>query len=340
MSIRGRLGIRTRLRSVVRRVWPPKLRPLILLYHRIADEPIDHWGLAVSGSHFEEHLRVLRRVCHPLPLGVFVRDLIAGTLPSDAVALTFDDGYVDNLVAGKPRLAAADVPATVFLTTGYLDRPQPFWWDELARLILLGTDPQRFEVVVRRQTLQIDFGTEPPARKDGSTSATSLTRRRAALWTLREALRPLKEEERQLIMLKLQSIHPSPDDRASLGRAMTGEEVRALVTDGLVTIGAHTVSHPVLSGPGAAACYHEISESKLACEALIEAPVLGFAYPYGDFDAGAREAVKAAGFAFACSVRRGPAMATQDIFALPRIYIPNLDGDAFELALRSASIGD
>ncbi len=67
---------------------------------------------------------------------------------------------------------------------------------------------------------------------------------------------------------------------------------------------------------------------------------MGFAYPYGDFDAGAREAVKDAGFAFACSVRRWPAMATQDIFALPRIYIPNVGGDAFEMALRSASIGD
>ena len=56
---------------------------------------------------------------------------MAGTLPLDAVALTFDDGYVDNLVFGKPRLEAADLPATVFLATGYIDRFEPFWWDEL-----------------------------------------------------------------------------------------------------------------------------------------------------------------------------------------------------------------
>ena len=129
--------LRNTLRSVIRRIWPPPPKPLILMYHRIADEPVDDWGLAVSPALFEEQLHVLRRIRHPFPLTDFVHNLMANTLPSDAVALTFDDGYVDNLVAAKPRLVAADMPATVFLTTGYLDRPGEFWWDELAKLILI-----------------------------------------------------------------------------------------------------------------------------------------------------------------------------------------------------------
>src|SRR5262249_43122043 len=148
---------------------------------------------------------------------------------------------------------------------------------------------------------------------------------------------PLEDEERRRIMARLRSIFAARDYRASLGRAMTSEEVRALVADGLVTIGAHTVTHPVLLGLGAAACRREITESKLACEALTGTPVAVFAYPYGDFDAEAREAVIAAGFTFACSLQRGPAMAACDIFALPRINIPNLGGDVFEQALRSVS---
>jgi peptidoglycan/xylan/chitin deacetylase (PgdA/CDA1 family) len=337
MSIRSGLKIRSRLRSIVHRVWPPKPRPLILTYHRIADEPIDYFRLAVSPACFEEQLHVLRRTRYPLPLAHFIRDLAAGTLPPNAVALTFDDGYVDNLVAGKPRLAAADVPATVFLATGYIDRPERFWWDELARLILLETGPQRFAIVVRGEAMQFDFGTETPAREDGTTRAARLTRRHAALWKLRQALRPLEDEERRSIMVEVRSIFAGRDYRSSLGRAMTGEEVRALVTDGLVTIGAHTVTHPVLSGLEAAACYREITESKHACEVLIGAPVVSFAYPYGDFDAKAREAVKTAGFTFACSSRHGPAVATCDVFALPRILVSNWGGDAFERALHSAS---
>lgn len=312
------------------------------MYHHIADKPVDYFCLAVSPARFEEQLDVLRGTRHPLPLTDFVRNLMAGTLPPNAVALTFDDGYVDNLVAAKPRLAATDIPATVFLTTGYIDSPEGFWWDELARLILLENGPQGFELVVRGESMQFDFGTEYPAREDGTTPAASLTRRGAALWTLRQALRPLEDEERRLIMVKLRSIFATRDDHACAcrGRVMTGDEVRALVADGLVTIGAHTVTHPVLAGLGAADCHREITESKLACEALIGAPVAAFAYPYGDFDAKAREEVRTAGFIFACSARRRPASATSDVFALPRIPVSNWDGDAFERALRSVSIVD
>src|SRR5262245_22898042 len=105
-----RMRIFDGLQSVISRIGAPELRPVILMYHRIADDPVDHWQLAVSPARFEEQLQVVRRTRHPLSLIKFVRHLMAGTLPPNAVALTFDDGYADNLTAGKPRLAAADVP--------------------------------------------------------------------------------------------------------------------------------------------------------------------------------------------------------------------------------------
>jgi peptidoglycan/xylan/chitin deacetylase (PgdA/CDA1 family) len=327
------MRIRSKLRSAISRVWPPKPRPLILMYHRIADEPIDNWGLAVSSAHFEEQLQVLRRTRHPFPLTDFVRNLMADTLPPNAVALTFDDGYVDNLVAGKPRLSAAGVPATVFVATGYLDRPGEFWWDELARLILAGNGPQNLELVIRGETMYIDLGTESPVCEDGTMRAASLPRRQAALTPIWQAIRRLEDDERELVMTELRSIFAVRGHHTGRGRAMTREEVRALVIDGLVTIGAHTVTHPVLSTLGATACHREITESKSACEALIGAPVAGFAYPYGDLDANARGAVVAAGFAFACSTRHEPTSATSDIFSLPRIHVHNWGGDAFERAL-------
>ena len=96
------------------------------MYHRIADAPIDPWDLAVSQAYFKEQLDVLNRTRKPLPLAEFVGLLAAGRLPSNAVAITFDDGYVDNLVAGKPLLAAADIPATIFLLQATLVVPRHF----------------------------------------------------------------------------------------------------------------------------------------------------------------------------------------------------------------------
>ena len=153
------MKVRHAIARITRQMGPPAPEPMILMYHRIADEPVDPWGLAVSPVHFEEQLQVLRRTRYPLPLTDFVRHLLAGTLPAHAVALTFDDGYADNFFAGKPQLAAADVPATVFLATGYLGRPGEFWWDELARLILLEHSPQSFELVVRGDAMHFEFGT-------------------------------------------------------------------------------------------------------------------------------------------------------------------------------------
>ena len=103
---------------------------------------------------------MLRRTRYPLPLTEFVHDFMAGTLRQDAVSVTFDDGYVDNLAAGKPCLVAADVPATIFLATGYLNSPGAFWWDELQWLVLLGECPQRFELVVRGTAMDFDFETD------------------------------------------------------------------------------------------------------------------------------------------------------------------------------------
>ena len=304
------------------------------MYHRIADEPIDNWGLAVSPAHFEEQLDVLRRVRRPFPLPDFVHNLMTGSLPPNAVAVTFDDGYVDNLTAGKPRLAAAGVPATVFLATGFLDRPGEFWWDELARLVLVGDGPRRFEIIIGTERMQVDLGKDRPAQRDATGDAASLEMRRAALKSIWQSLRLLEEDPRESTLATLRSILSVADDRADRGRPMTRNEVRTLASDGLVTIGAHSVTHPVLSRIGAVACHREVTESKATCEDVIGKPVAGFAYPFGDFDADVSDAVKAAGFAFACSTRHGRASAASEVLALPRMQVYDWDGDRFERALR------
>jgi hypothetical protein len=83
----------------------------------------------------------------------------------------------------------------------------------------------------------------------------------------------------------------------------------------------------------AAARDHEISQSKLACSDWSAGDA--FAYHYGDFNANAREAVKDAKYDLACSTRRGPVLSSSDAVSLPRIHVPNVNGEGFDQVLRS-----
>jgi peptidoglycan/xylan/chitin deacetylase (PgdA/CDA1 family) len=102
----------------------------------VAEPACDPWELAVSLDHFDQQMDALRRVRRPLSMGQFVEGMFGGNLPERAVAVTFDDGYVDNLLNAKPILERHSIPATVFLATGEISQHHEYWWDELARLIL------------------------------------------------------------------------------------------------------------------------------------------------------------------------------------------------------------
>src|ERR1700722_18178605 len=106
------------------------------MYHRIGDAPCDPWGLSVHPERFEQHLQRLRRFAEPTPLRHIAAALESGDSSRRAIAITFDDGYADNLHIAAPLLARYDIPSTIFVTTGYIDAPREFWWDELERILL------------------------------------------------------------------------------------------------------------------------------------------------------------------------------------------------------------
>ena len=339
MGIRERIRIRTRLRSAITRIWPPTPKPLILMYHRIAEPAADPWGLAVSSAHFEQHLSVLRRTRHPFSLAKFIDHLTSGTLPSNAVALTFDDGYLDNLAVGKPLLAAADVPATIFLATGFLDRREAFWWDELAALIMLAKAPKILELAVGKRPIRFEFSSNVISGGDSTMSAEPARERAVLLSTIWEALQQFDDDERRIVMAELRSFFTlSADQQAKLGRPMTRDEVRLIAADQLMTIGAHTVTHPLLSSLPVATCRREIVDSKLVCEDLAGSAVTSFAYPYGDFNLASRDAVEIAGFTIAVSICQSAATMRSDLFAMPRVHVRDWNGDAFEQALHLTQV--
>jgi peptidoglycan/xylan/chitin deacetylase (PgdA/CDA1 family) len=120
--------IRHRLRRPQRR---EKGHAVILMYHSISSGRPDPWNLCVAPDLFAAQAEVIAERFSVVSLTELRRAQTAGERLGRAVAITFDDGYRDNLLAAKPILEKHGLPATVFVTTGYLDSDRDFWWDEL-----------------------------------------------------------------------------------------------------------------------------------------------------------------------------------------------------------------
>ena len=306
---------RLRLRSLARRA---PTGPAILMYHRVADLSRDPWGLAVSPANFAAQVALLRRDRTVLPLDDFVRRLREGDLPEQAVALTFDDGYRDNLVNAAPALGAAGLPATLFLATGPMRRQRGYWWDVLERMVL-DAPPMQGSVAVGPTHVALALG--PPEAFDGPRSdwrawLAPRTAREALYVRLWSLIRVLPPGDVDRVMDDLAGLLPVRSDPAD--GPMTEREVHALIADHPFSVASHTVNHPDLPAVSADLARTQLEAGKAEVEAITGRPASGFAYPYGRFDADVARLVGQAGFAYACTTKAGP-IAGADMLALPRV---------------------
>jgi peptidoglycan/xylan/chitin deacetylase (PgdA/CDA1 family) len=239
-------------------------RGAVLLYHRVDDTPDVH-GLGVPAQVFEAHLQWLGRECHVLS----IEDLLSTAnedLPERAVAVTFDDGYLDNLTLAGPLLQQHQVPAAFFLTTRGLREPVEYWWDTLERLVLQASTPPILDM--NRAGIPLTFETTTPEQ------------RHAAHWRLHERLvhASIRERDRAIEWLRNWSGPGTPRVRP-----MTGDEVLALLKHPGITIGAHTVNHAALPDVPDARLL-EMNDCRVELRWLTGQPVELFAYPYGAVD--------------------------------------------------------
>lgn len=320
----------------------PDRKALILMYHRVADGGVDPWSLCVRRERFAEHLEVLRKNAHPMRLQEFVGKFANDDLPERTVVVTFDDGYTDNLTNAKPLLERNDIPATVFLTAGYLGENREFWWDELERFLLLpGTLPRVLQVQIAGTAYHWDLGnaacyTEENWQRDRAWKAEEAppSERHALYVVLWRLLQPISESERQGALNQLRAWAHASEFARPTHRPLSLEEVVALGRGGLVEIGAHTVTHPALPGLSRESQQAEVRMSKHRIEEICGFPVRSFAYPYGAYSAEILPLVQDAGFNCACSTHLSAVRKHTDRFQLPRVEVRDWSGDIFQRQLR------
>ncbi|NJL52673.1 MAG: polysaccharide deacetylase family protein [Hydrococcus sp. SU_1_0] len=333
MSIKDlRKAIARRLRNAI----APGAR--ILMYHRVAEIDLDPWGLCVTPEHFAEHLEVLSKSARVVSLQQLTEELDAGKSVNRSIAITFDDGYADNLLNAKPILEKYDIPATVFVANGYVERQQEYWWDELERIFLQpGTLPEKLELTVNNHDYQWELGEAATysqadyqqhqnwyaEEKNDPTPRHSLYR---SLWQL---LLPLLAEEQKEILDELRAWAGIKAETRSTHRPLTLAEIPMLESGNLIEVGSHTVMHPYLSALPISRQRQEIQDNKARLEEILGHPVTSFAYPYGNYTPETINLVQEAGFDRACSTISAGVRQKSDYYQLPRVEIQNWHGEEF-----------
>ena len=309
--------IRSRSARAGRRVFGLRPPPggVVLVYHRIAELASDPQCLAVSPQHFAEHLAAIAKHGVPLALPAMLQQARAGSLPPRAVAVTFDDGYADNFHAAAPMLAAAGVPATMFVSTSAVARGEEFWWDRIERLVL-----------------------DPGPLADGATAAWNVTHghvptpRHRAYLDLCDRLRRVNRATRERLLAELPASGSVPREPRASHRPMTRDEVAALGRRAGITIGSHTESHPSLAHLTADEQRSEIARARDWLRSVTGVEASSLAYPFGGHSDVVRRTVQIAreeGLAIACTTSAQRVTSHTDPLQVPRFIVRDWSSAAF-----------
>ena len=259
----------------------------ILTFHRVNDDN-DPFMPALPTSVFAQRMTHIARHYRVHTVEDLAARLQEGRAPRNALAITFDDGFRDNLTHAAPILKRLGLPATIFLVTGHIGTPHALWADRLALAFKSAT------------VHQVELSDGRPL------SLGTVSERLAALKDAFIHFRRVPDEDRVTsVEALIAALRPSPERPKRL--MLSWDEVDALRGLGF-SIGAHTVSHPILSRVTTEKAREEIFGSKLAIEKFTGDTARGFAFPNGrpdDYNETAIRLVREAGFTCAVTTQRG-----------------------------------
>lgn len=283
----------------------------ILMYHRVLPAAeaaqTEPRNLVVDAECFARQMDELARTAEVVTVGEAMAGGESGLTARTGrprVAVTFDDGYLDNAEHAAPIMEARGLRGTFFVTSGFV-AGTPMWLDR-AVAIAAGEGGAGLRA-------ELDLPASAPLDP-----VLGRVKRRPA-------------DERDAILDR----HANPSDAASDAAndapgdavsvaacppAMRPADLQRLAGAGH-EIGGHTVTHPILIHEEPARIRRELAENRAALEEWAGVPVTGLAWPNGDADETVRAIARECGYAWSCATRRGRATAVDDPMDLPRRMI-------------------
>lgn len=257
----------------------------VLMYHRIlpssdsrfaAEEP----GMLVTPESLDMQLAVAARHFEFVRLGDWLRSHEAGeTLPAKACAITFDDGWSDNVEFALPILEKHNAPATIFLVSDMIGSKLRFWPNRLAVLLGEKTAAEHSSMHWLQERLAAS-GISLPTRPNEEQLAVII-----------DVCKLLPDDLLlHYIARAEQALNIAPADTADM---ISEAQFDQLAAHPLIDLGSHTCKHFRLNDsldPDTATA--EIRDSRQALETRLQRPVDLFCYPNGDYTEGARQQVE------------------------------------------------
>jgi len=286
--------------------YPWKGKGAILVYHRVVkDEEIEEdleLGLTVSCSNFEKHIKEIKSKYKICSMDEFIKNLKKKT-NEFMVAITFDDGYKDNLYQALPILTKHEVPASIYVTTRFLNEEVDIWWYELG------------EVIQNRKEINFEY-----QRKKFNFLLDNKKRKFLAYQNLMKLFKSIKIDAQNELIEKITN---TKKRKNYSDICLNSEEILMLEKNPLITISSHGHNHQNLKILNYEEVKYEITKSLEVLENIINRKVKHFAYPFGGKDqVSTREYNLIEDMNFDSAVI-GSVYPIKDcnFFSLPRIYV-------------------
>lgn len=306
-----RLGFFSLLRSLNRN------SVAILMYHGVRDsnsheDLTEHFHLNVCQDEFQRQMTFLRQHYEIVSLSGAMECLRARRpLKPYSIAITFDDGYLNNYTHALPICRDLETPFTLYVVTGFIEHGESLWTDRLGRALSM----------TYRPALDIEIEGTPYHLPLGTTGDRDLANQKL-LGGFKSAPAAriagyLQELETRLGIADLNcNVAPS--------KPCTWDMLREMARSGLVEIGAHTASHSILTRLSGDEATRELLGSKNLIENRIGVPCRHFAYPNGkpgDFSPDTERLVRQSGYHSAVTTVEGFNRIGDNPFTLRRLGV-------------------
>ena len=293
----------------------------IIVLHRIIPElkkqRLRNTGIEITEQHLEEVIVFFKKRNYDFISLDELPAYLQGKHKNKFVIFTLDDGYVDNLTHAYPIFKKHQVPFTIYVTTNFPDRKAVLWWYLLEDLLL------------KNNKITFEF-----QGNHMSHSLQSFSEKEKAFNDLRHLIKDQQEEQQAILIDTLFTKNHMPLYEKVEDLALSWDQILQLNADPLVTIAAHTVTHPSFKAISDAEILNEVEQSVEILESKLDAKIEHFAYPYGSpVEVGQREVELLARTRIktATTGRNGNIMAEHHdhLLVLPRLYVGPLTTEKY-----------